>query len=49
MCRVIVVSYSPIIGAMFSGSVCTRYGRPERSTVTWASDSSSGTVQLPKR
>ena len=34
---------------MPSGSVCTRYGRPDRSTVTWASDSSSGQDALPNR
>ena len=43
------VVVGPIIGAMPSGSACTRYGRPDRSTTACASVSSSGTIASPKR
>src|SRR5215831_5313184 len=34
-------------GAMPSGSLCTQYGRPDRSTAALASVSSSGTTASP--
>ena len=49
MCRVRLVGYTgPMYGASV-GSSCTTYGRPDRSTATCTSTSSSGTIALPNR